>query len=57
MNLFRRFMNAEDGATAIEYALIGALMAAAIIAGVAILGPGITGAFTDIAGQLTGAIN
>lgn len=32
MSIFNRFMNDESGATAIEYSLIAALMAAAIIA-------------------------
>ena len=38
----------EKGATAVEYALIVALIAVAIIAAVAALGGGITGAFEKI---------
>lgn len=33
MSLLRRFINDETGATVIEYALIGSLMAAAILVG------------------------
>lgn len=33
MSLLRRFLKDETGATAIEYALVGSLMAAAIILG------------------------
>jgi pilus assembly protein Flp/PilA len=42
----------ESGATAIEYSLIGALMAVAIIAAVTTLGDGISSSFTKIVGQL-----
>jgi pilus assembly protein Flp/PilA len=54
MNLFRRFLKDESGATAIEYALIAALMAAAIIAAMAVLSPAIIQAFTNIGATLTG---
>jgi pilus assembly protein Flp/PilA len=54
MNLFRRFLADEEGATAIEYALIGALMAAAVVAALAILTPGISAAFQKIATKLSG---
>lgn len=55
MNLFRRFLKDESGATAIEYALIAALMAAAVIAAMAVLSPAIIQAFTNISATLTGA--
>ena len=42
----------EKGATAVEYALIVALIAVAIIAAVAALGGGIQGAFEKITEQL-----
>lgn len=56
MNLFRRFLKDESGATAIEYALIAALMAAAVIAAIGILSPAISNAFTAIKGKLEGAV-
>jgi len=45
----------EKGATAVEYALIVALIAVAIIAAVAALGGGITGAFEKITTAVNGA--
>lgn len=56
MNLFRRFLRDEAGATAIEYALIAAFMAAVVIAGMAVLGPALETAFSDIATELGAAI-
>jgi pilus assembly protein Flp/PilA len=56
MNLFHRFLKDEDGATAIEYALIAAFMAAVVIAGMQVLGPAVQTAFTDIATALGAAI-
>ena len=49
------FTCTENGATAVEYALIVALIAVAIIAAVAALGGGITGAFTKITTAVNGA--
>lgn len=43
-----RFANDESGATAIEYGLIAALMAVAIIAAVSALSGPLKTAFTDI---------
>jgi pilus assembly protein Flp/PilA len=48
-------VRSQKGVTMIEYALIGALVAAVIVAAIALLGPGINTAFTNIAGTLTGA--
>ena len=45
----------EKGATAVEYALIVALMAAAIVAAVIILGPSLSNAFSYVSGIITGA--
>lgn len=56
MSLLRRFLRREDGATAIEYALIAALMAAIVIGGVTLLGTGITTAFTNIQNTLSTAV-
>ncbi|ADM09145.1 hypothetical protein PB2503_05357 [Parvularcula bermudensis HTCC2503] len=47
-NLFNRFVKDEDGATAIEYGLIAALIAVAIISAVSSLGTRIQGAFDDV---------
>lgn len=41
-NLITRFANDEDGATAIEYGLIAALIAVAIIASVTALGKNVS---------------
>jgi len=47
-NLVLRFINDESGATAIEYGLIVALIAAAIITVVGLLGDNILEAFTTV---------
>lgn len=56
MSVFNRFVKDESGATAIEYSLIAALMAAAIITAVTALGGNIGTAFTNIGARLTGAV-
>ncbi len=52
--LFTRFMKDESGATAVEYGLIVALIAGAIIVIVGTLGGQIQGAFQDVSEGLTG---
>jgi len=47
-----KFAQDESGATAIEYGLIAALIAVAIIAAVTALGTKISSVFTGIAGKL-----
>ncbi|BAB52012.1 MULTISPECIES: Flp family type IVb pilin [Mesorhizobium] len=47
-NLFARFVKDESGATAIEYGLIAALIALAIITGAGALGNAINSKFTNI---------
>ena len=47
-----RFTKDESGATAIEYGLIAALMAVAIIAAVAALSPKLISSFTQIGAKL-----
>ena len=47
--------NNERGATAVEYALMVALIAIAIILAVTALGGGISAAFENITAQLPGA--
>ncbi|MEO1252375.1 MAG: Flp family type IVb pilin [Pseudomonadota bacterium] len=50
--LIQRFKADEDGATAIEYGLIAALIAVAIIAAVRTLGTNLSGTFNTVAGEL-----
>ena len=52
MNALSRFMNDESGATAIEYGLLAALIAVAIIAGATLLGDELDLLFKNIAGTL-----
>ena len=47
-NLLNRFAKDESGATAIEYGLIAALIAVAIIAAVGALGGRLKGTFEEI---------
>lgn len=47
-----RFVKDESGATAIEYGLIVALIAVAIIGAVSLIGDKLGAAFEDIEGQL-----
>ena len=54
-NLFSRFANDESGATAIEYGLIAALVAVAIIGALSVLGEGLTDTFTSVSDRLTTA--
>jgi pilus assembly protein Flp/PilA len=50
-NLVARFVNDESGAAAIEYALIAALIALAIVVGATALGNAINAKFQGIAGN------
>ena len=52
-NLFARFVKDESGATAIEYGLIAALIALAIITGAGALGNAINAKFTTIGTKVT----
>jgi len=47
-----RFFRDESGATAIEYGLIAALIAVALISALQLLGGKISGAFNNIAGAM-----
>ena len=47
-----RFATDESGATAIEYGLIAALMAVAIIAAIGILSPKLSSTFTKIGAKM-----
>lgn len=50
--LFARFLKEESGATAIEYGLIAALIALAIIVGAGALGNSLNSQFNNISGCL-----
>ncbi|MGJ8558889.1 MAG: Flp family type IVb pilin [Litorimonas sp.] len=54
-NLIKNFVNDESGATAIEYGLIAALIAVAMIAGATQLGQSIDDKFKDVAVTLNAA--
>jgi pilus assembly protein Flp/PilA len=47
-NLFKKFLNNKSGATAIEYGLIAALIAVAVIGGVSQLGGSANSTFMEI---------
>jgi pilus assembly protein Flp/PilA len=53
MSIFNRFVKDESGATAIEYALIAALMAAAIITALGTFSSDLSSAFSKIGTTLT----
>lgn len=52
----QQFVNDEHGVTAIEYGLIAALIATALVTGVGIVSGGLTAAFNFIAGKMTGVV-
>jgi pilus assembly protein Flp/PilA len=54
IQLFRSFTKNQTGATAIEYGLIAAGIAIAIIAAVGLLGDSLSGLFTTLGGELDG---
>jgi pilus assembly protein Flp/PilA len=53
--LFNRFVQNESGATAIEYGLIAALVAVAIIASLTGMKNSLTGTFNKVSTELTNA--
>jgi pilus assembly protein Flp/PilA len=52
MTLLRNFMKQDEGVTAIEYGLIAALIAVAIIVGAGLVGTNLNTMFSTIAGKL-----
>jgi pilus assembly protein Flp/PilA len=54
-NLVAKFVSDESGATAIEYGLIAALIAVAMIVGARAVGTAINAKFTTVAGEVSGA--
>ena len=57
MNLVKRFIQEDDGVTAIEYALIAALIAVAIITSLELLGGSISETFEEIEDAISNAGN
>jgi pilus assembly protein Flp/PilA len=55
--LFTNFLNDESGATAIEYGLIAALIALAIMVGAGNLGNSINNQFGRVSAKLDGSAN
>ncbi len=55
--MLRRLRRSEEGATAIEYGLIVALIAVACINGMSMLGGGSDGMWTRISGQVGNAMD
>ena len=51
-SLFKQFLNNEDGATAIEYGLIAALIAVVIIGGVTAVGTKLSTGFETVQSNL-----
>lgn len=52
-----RFHRDEEGVTAMEYGLIAALVAVAIIAAVSLVGTNLSSVFDEIASELGGALS
>lgn len=52
VNQVMRFMNDEEGATAIEYGLLAALIAAVIVGAVTTVGTTLQGTFNQIASDV-----
>ena len=48
ITIAKKFLKDESGATAIEYGLIAALVAVAIVGALTALGTGLTGMFTKV---------
>ena len=53
---FKRFVAAEDGATAIEYGLIAALVSVAAITALGAMGDSLESLFTTVSTSVDGAI-
>jgi pilus assembly protein Flp/PilA len=56
MERIKKFFADESGVTAIEYGLIAALIAVAIIVTVTAVGTSLQGVFTDVSTHLDGAL-
>ena len=56
MTSFRKFLRDENGATAIEYGLIAALLSVVIIAAVTLVGTSLEAVFTNVGANLSNAV-
>ncbi|WP_442880986.1 Flp family type IVb pilin [Aromatoleum sp.] len=56
MEMIKKFVKDEEGVTAIEYGLIAALIAVAIIISITSVGTNLAAVFTKIAGDLAAAL-
>ena len=56
MNSVMRFVREEEGATALEYGLLAALIAAAIVTAVTSLGDSVNSTFNLISGKMDTAV-
>ena len=56
MSFIRNLKKNVKGATAIEYGLIAALVAVAIITGAGLLGDSLNAVFSDVADEVDGAV-
>ena len=54
-NLIKRFIKNEDGATAIEYGLLAALISVVLITAAGLVGTSLQNIFTQISEALDGA--
>jgi pilus assembly protein Flp/PilA len=54
MSMFRKFVQDDSGATAIEYGLIAALVSVAIIVALGTLGNNLNATFSTVANELEG---
>jgi pilus assembly protein Flp/PilA len=52
LGIFQRFIREDNGATAIEYALIASLIAVALIGILTSLGTGLSSEFAEVSGAL-----
>ncbi|MBY0292710.1 MAG: Flp family type IVb pilin [Alphaproteobacteria bacterium] len=52
MSFFKNFIRQDEGVTAIEYGLIAALIAVAIITAVGLVGTNLTATFNSIASKI-----
>ncbi len=55
MKRFKDFVNDENGATAIEYGLIAALVSVAAITALSAMGDSLSAMFTAVSSELDGA--
>jgi pilus assembly protein Flp/PilA len=49
--VMKRFARNESGATAIEYALLGSLLALVLVSALTALGTGLSSEFTEVSGM------